>query len=328
MQVFRAIIFVLLAVGCFPDTVLASLPIVEAPRPKGLHDGIVDALEIQVESDRSDAMEEILWSYLANESREVVHQTLVFLSINSRWIDLRQFDHLIPSISPSFAGESRLAAWIFDRNRLRREPLNHRLDIYRIALIDGKVELWNGSSFDRDDAAQHVASSGLMELMPLVEEYFSETRMAIQHGVTFSEFENDYALFLGATDADGARILAVNRLKDIEDQGFRERMTNEEGFRKRARRAFDYVCAQNPFSGAIEPACEHVLQIYIREQCFWLEALQTILEAGEKLPMAGPGGSHPVSWIGSLERYSFQGRTFEAHFYDARKEMEGCNSKP
>ncbi len=325
MRIIIATISALLAVVLTPSTVFACLPVVEASLPIGLHDAIIGAFEIQDSSQREKAIEGILRAYLAQESREVVHQTLVFLLQNERWIDLRQFNHLIPSISPNFTLESWLAASVFDKNRLRREPLDYRRDLYRTALMEGKVELPNGSTFDRDDAARRVASSSFTDLMPLVEEYFSETRMAVRHGVTFSEFERDYELVLEATGVDGTRLLAVRHLSGIEEHVFRERMNSEDDFREQALRVFDYVCAQNPFTGTVEPACEYVLQIYIREQCFWLEELRTILKSGGRPPMPGPCGSHPVTWIGSLERYSFQGRAFKAQFNDARKGMEGCD---
>ncbi len=315
----------ILAFMCFPTAVSACLPVAEAPLPIGLHDSIVGAFEINDVSERENAIEEILREYLAHESREVVHQTIVYLGQHQRWIDLRRYDHLVSSISPRFSLESWLAGRVFDMHQLRQEPLSHRLQLYRAALIDGEVKLPHGSNFYRDDAARHVASSGLTELLPLVEEHFSETQMAIRHEITFSEFMTDYEWYLGGSDWDSAFLLAVERLDEIDECVFREQMNNGEGFREQAKRIFEYNCAENPFTGNVEPSCEYALEIYVRQKCFWFETELKRRESGAEPPKLGPCGSHPVPWLANLERYSFQGQSFKQHFIDAWKDNEGCD---
>lgn len=315
----------ILGVSFLPSVVTACSPVAEAPLPIGLHDSLVHAFDIENETQRETAIENILREYLAHESREVVNQTVVYLWRNQRWIDLRRYEHLVASISPEFSLESWLAERMFDKYQLRSQPLGHRLEFYQTALIEGKAKFPHGSSFDLDDAARSVASTGLTDLTPLLEERFPETRMATRHGITFDEFMSNFELFMGATDWDSAYLLAVKRLNDINDRVFRERISNDDDFRSQARGVFNYVCAEDPFTGSIAPGCEFVLRIYIRQACFWFKSELKRREAGEKPSMPGPCGSHPISWLASLETHSFQGRKFNAHFSDAWKDKESCS---
>jgi hypothetical protein len=284
----------------------------------------VEAYGIPAASDREHAIEELLRSYLANDSRETVNQTLEYLSLNSRWIDLRPFDHLVSSISPRFKFESWLAASVFDQNRLQREPLDYRLDIYRAALIDGQMKLWHGTVFDRAKAVASVASSGLSDLMPLVEAHFKETRLADRHGKTYREFIEDYELYLGASDTESAFLLAAGRLADIDEQIFREWMNNDEDFNRRVLRILNYVCAEDPYTGAVGPGCIHAFNIYVGQECLWVESESDRIEMGGTPSMPGPCGSHPIPWLGSLERYSLDGRPFKELFDDVRRGVEEC----
>jgi hypothetical protein len=296
-------------------------PLDPPPTPKGIEEALSEAFQIENLRSRQDAIGAVLETYITNRSNEEVDLALSYLFRNSRWIDLRPYEYLIPLIPEG--NLRKLGVTLFGMNRFLRDSREDRLVHYRRALVEGVTDVY-GYRMTREASIINSSADGLGMLLPQIREYYPKTRRGFRDWNPLDGIEMGIALRDGAPDRDSAAIQAIMEVWGIDDSELRDRLSKDRFFQRYVGRTSDHVCARNPYTGDIDPACNLVLDIYIRQQCWWIEE-QDRREANGESPMARSScGTHPVRWIGMLERHIFEDWPFTHHFEEAWSNTESC----
>ena len=257
-------------------------------------------------------MEDALKEGLLASDPEIRSGVFDYLWKTSRWIDFGPFAGIFLEHDAEY--HSHRGAWFLDMNQLQRKSYNSRREIYEHAIRNGSVDLEYGRPLSRFQAVERVSWEGVVELAPLVRQYFSAIPIELQSRFSQAEFEITLDLCAGGEDRTTAANLAVARVEALEDTDFRQRMNGDGGFRNAVLKLSSFVCAVDPFrnqTGSVN-SCDRVQNIYKRQRRLQLEeetgSSWDIQKSEESFPRESslPEASLVPSWLETLGELSGQ----------------------
>lgn len=184
-------------------------------------------------------------------------------------------------------------------NRLEDAPREERATFYRIAVRDGSARVPGGDVTVRSVALGMAAADGLEEFRPLLAQFSSEIdSVHPRRGYK----ESDYLLVLlvfraGASDRAHANRLHVERLLELSDKQFFERMNGEPAFREATTGLASLACRNWQ---TLE--CQKLARLYLRQKEYQAKLPRTESLTSPEEASRTPDGD--LVWMSHLRSFS------------------------
>ena len=252
-------------------------------------------------AEREQALREGIRAGLLSADPEVRREVFSYLCrMSDRWLDLRPYTDLLEQYA-AVPGEGGRGLRLADDVELFRAPREERIELYRRAIVEGKVLLKRGTPLDRWNAVRGAAWQGLDELRPLIETYYPLTP-GLAADTPIEQLRLWLDLRAGAIDREDALRLASQRLAKLEDREFESRMDGDPIFKQTVLQNAQDACALNPFTGERNPACASLYEIAKKQKERHAQREAQARAAGAERPPRGIGG--PGTWLEQLEDMS------------------------